>query len=166
MINSHPVYPSERECGRISQQLESILFNHPVWTFTFDHLLYIFNKLSNRAPATMNVPIKRWGDCIAAIVRMKQIFTSFGTKGTYLQLQNKHAITASIMIEGDGDPTSLVLNNKAANKKLLKILLPHRARKHRKKWIEDCNELLTEFNAGNSRHLCKQYDCLQRESFV
>ena len=166
MSNPHRPIPSKTECRRIGDIIKEYLFNNDSFRLSsFDQVLYILNRISKGIPAAFNM-VGRWGDCVAAIARMREIFAVFGTKGSYLQLQNKQALTASIMVQGNGVAGSLVMNNKASNKKLLKQLLPHKQDKHRNKWIAVCGLLLTAFIAGNCRHLCKQYVNLHRESLV
>ena len=59
------------------------------------------------------------------MIRMKRVFAAMGVQGSNLSLQNKHAMTASILVEDNGQHNSLVLESKAANQKLLKSVLPH-----------------------------------------
>ena len=109
-------------------------------------------------------PVTRFGDCVAAAARIKQIFASCGVQGNYIQLQNKQALTASILVEGDGDSTSLIMHNKAANRKLLKELLPHKDPAKRRNWINECVRLRSEFELDPSKGLNKKYNDLHRES--
>ena len=173
MINSHALPPrpfaSTSKCRDIATKIKDLVYNDPSHQVSFDQLLYILNHVADdpRCPSPQNCPppaINRWVDCVAAVIRMKRVFAAMGTLGSNLQRQNKHAMTCSVLIAANRVQGSLIMDNPAANMKLLVQLLPHKDDDCRRDWIRDCKALLSAFNNGQSRHICKDYENLHRQS--
>ena len=81
-------------------------------------------SLVSRVPSAPQAPNRTkhvdWGTAIAGVYNIQQQFQQLGTNGTFLQLQNKQAITCGIMsLDNNG-------NIPKHNRDLMHKILPHR----------------------------------------
>ena len=165
LANDHRYLPDQWKCGQIAGVITDILFNDPEYRLTFDKVMWILDRISRSLhtpipPITGDTFPKQvdWGTGIKALYNMQHRLQQLDTNGTFLQLQNKQAMTCGIMLtNNDGDVTS-------RGNKLLKAILPHKDRGCRKEWIDKCKSYLNAFIEDHTKPLCNTYDNIVRES--
>ena len=111
-VHDHRYVPDRWKCGQIAASITDILFNDMEYRLTFDKVMWILDRVSrsNQAPIppitgdTFPSQID-WGTGIKALYNMQHRLQQLDTNGTFLQLQNKQAITCGIMLTDNNGVT-------------------------------------------------------------
>ena len=91
------------------------------------------NELSKDidAPNTKGI---MWGDAIQSVVSQKKCPDTLGTRGSRQQQDVKRAIMSSLMIPNTDNNSRNIINNK----RLIRLMLPHKKEHHANTFIDKC----------------------------
>ena len=147
--------PRRSKLDQIAVPLKEYLFGNTKWRLDYNAIIYLLNCIAKdpRAPNPYKIP---YGTAVDATNNSRDKLHQIGVKGSYGKLQTKQAICCGMM--------KLDEHGNLRNRTLFNKILPHEDNGKRKKWIDQCISILTDYNEGKSDAMFNKYQDLHRNS--